>query len=107
MWAWSRRDEPAVEQITSQWPLLAGFLALNGIFLRIIQSLYERMVKAAEDDTAEALKAQKDGYEALLAQVRSQLAESREREREWKEAALEQRKAMREAVDLVANSGRG
>lgn len=96
-----------MEQITAQWPLLAGVLALNGIFLRIIQSLYERMVKAAEDDTAEALRVQKEGHDALITQVRAELAASQRREEEWKVIALEQRKAMQEAVNVANNSGRG
>lgn len=56
---------------------------------------------------AETLARLKESHDALLVQVRSELAASHRREDEWKMVALEQRQTMREAVNVASNTGRG
>jgi hypothetical protein len=61
-------------------------------------------LKAAHVETIRQLR---EGYEALLTQVRAELAASKAREEKWETAALEQRQTMREAVNVANNAGRG
>ena len=42
-----------MDQIAAQWPLLAGFLAIVGALLRVIQSLYERWLTEVREERDE------------------------------------------------------
>ena len=107
---------------------IARDLTVGGVLLLIIGAWLRGIVKRAADadrelSTAmtsheraigelkaahtEAMRQLKEGYEALLAQVRAELAASRAREEKWEAAALEQRQTMREAVHVANNAGRG
>jgi hypothetical protein len=54
-----------MEQLSTQWPLLAAFLTLYGSSLVVIRSLYERMIDTAEAREKEAIDLAKESTRVI------------------------------------------